>query len=137
MPKILPRATQFTLTNESNKPLTEKEDGPERLDSNGELLFGDLRLDKSKKLLRVNDQEARLTGRECNMLELFIQHPEQVLTRQQIYNRLWDNALPSPSNTVDVHIKNLRKKIRRLSERDYLRTVRGVGYCLSPRPVNY
>lgn len=92
-----------------------------------ELKIQDLTLNNvTKKAFRAN-KEIPLTLKEFSLLEYLTRHPNEVLSREQILFNLWGFDFDSFSNVVDVHIKNLRKKIGD-SRRNILETVRGVGY---------
>jgi two-component system OmpR family response regulator len=75
-----------------------------------------------------NGTEIPLTLKEFSMLEYLIRHPNQVLSREQIINHLWDFTFNALSNIVDAHMKNLRKKIDSSNNEKLLETIRGVGY---------
>ena len=79
----------------------------------------------------VDKKECVLTLKEFSLLELFMRHPNQVLTREQMLAHVWDFAFDSLSNVVDVHVKNMRKKITSHGKEDYIETIRGVGYRLN------
>jgi DNA-binding response OmpR family regulator len=74
------------------------------------------------------DTEIPLTLKEYSMLEYFMRHSGQVLTREQILTALWDFAFDSFSNIVDVHVKNLRNKFRKNDGKKLFETIHGVGY---------
>ena len=74
--------------------------------------------------------EIPLTLKEYGLLEYFMRHPGQVLTRDQILNSLWDFSFDSFSNIVDVHVKNLRKKFVKNDGNKLFETIHGVGYRL-------
>lgn len=93
------------------------------------LRVGDISLDTKKQQVHVNDEEVKLTLKEFALLEYFMRHPGEVLSREDILDHLWGFDFEGFSNVVDVHIKNLRKKIE-YGEGDYLETVQGVGYRL-------
>lgn len=93
-----------------------------------ELMVKDLALNSSTRKVYRKDQEIPLTLKEFGLLEYLMRHPNQVLTREQILDHLWDFAFDSFSNVVDVHIKNLRKKIDGNFNDNLLETIRGVGY---------
>ncbi len=95
-----------------------------------ELTAGNVTLDCTSRKIFVDNREVPLTLKEFTLLEYFMRHPNQVLTREQIYDHLWDFASNSLSNVVDVHVKNLRKKIEDQQREKILETVHGVGYCL-------
>ncbi len=91
---------------------------------------GDLTLDTSKHTVYLQGQEITLTLREYMLLEYCMRHPNQVLTREQILDNIGDINSDYFSNVVDVHIKNLRRKIGKLHEQEIFETIRGVGYRL-------
>ncbi len=80
----------------------------------------------TRKVLREG-KELPLTLKEFGLLEYFMRHPNQVVNREDLLNHLWDFNYVGFSNVVDVHIKNLRRK---LGGDDLLETVRGIGYRL-------
>lgn len=91
----------------------------------------ELKMDTLHKKVWFKGQEITLTAKEFALLELFMMHPEQVFNREQLTNRLWDFNFDSFSNVVDVHIKNLRKKIGDGKSQTIIETVRGIGYRLN------
>ena len=98
---------------------------------NGTSTFGEL----VTLTATVSGRDAGLTLKEFRLLELLMRHPGQVFSRVQIVNNLWDFEFDGASNVVDVHVKNLRKKVERLrpaggKQNEFIETVRGVGYCL-------
>lgn len=93
-----------------------------------ELKVKDLHLNTvTRKVLR-SEKEIPLTLKEFGLLEYMMRHPNQVMSREQILDHLWDFAFDSFSNVVDVHVKNLRKKIDNGHHEKLLETIRGVGY---------
>lgn len=94
------------------------------------LKVNDLIIDTSTRQVWRNKQEIALTSKEFSLLEFFALHPGQVLEREQILSKVWDFAFDSFSNVVDVHIKNLRRKIDHGHSEKIFETVRGVGYRL-------
>lgn len=94
-----------------------------------ELKVKNLVLNPAKRKVYLNGKEVHLTLKEFVLLEYLMRSKGRVLTREQIHDHLWDFANDSFSNVVDVHIKNLRKKIDDDSQNPkILETVRGVGY---------
>lgn len=102
---------------------------PEKMLSD-EIVFDSLRLVSSSNQAFVDNTELNLTTKEFAILELFIRHPGQVLKREFIQDHVWDQSFNTLSNVVDVHVKNLRKKLENTAAADYLETVSGVGYRL-------
>jgi DNA-binding response OmpR family regulator len=93
-----------------------------------ELEVQDLHLDPVTRNVERKGKKIVLTLKEFNLLEYLMRHPDQVLTREQIIDHVWDFSFDSFSNIVDVHIKNLRKKIGDLNNGKILETIRGIGY---------
>ncbi|MEU4316125.1 response regulator transcription factor [Nocardia sp. NPDC024068] len=91
------------------------------------LAHHDLILDLRSRRVRVEGRTVDLTAREFGLLEVFLRHPDQVLSREQILGQVWGYDFDPASNVVDVYVRALRAKIgvRRLQ------TVRGMGYRLS------
>jgi len=87
---------------------------------------------KSRKLF-CKEQEVDLTKKEFDLLQYLVLNKSRVLTRQQLYEHIWGNILDDQydSNFIDVHIKNLRKKLNNHAPSPWLDTVRGVGYWVS------
>lgn len=94
---------------------------------------GGLRLDFSRFEAEVDGERVTLTPSEFRLLELLAQHPEQVFSRRQIMQHLWQSDHVGDEHACDVHISNVRKKIERRPDRpERLVTVRGFGYKLMP-----
>jgi two-component system, OmpR family, response regulator len=95
---------------------------------------GDLRLDPATRRVWRGDAELALSPKEFALLELFLRHPGQVLTRTRILEHVWDYAYDGVSNVVDQYVGYLRRKIDRPFGVTQLETVRGVGYRLRDAP---
>jgi len=95
-----------------------------------ELRVGDLRLDPAAHRAWRGPDELHLTAKEFVLLEVFMRHPGEVLSRVQLLDSAWDIAFESQSNVVDVYVRYLREKIDRPFGCETLETVRGVGYRL-------
>ena len=78
----------------------------------------------------MNDRRLDLTPKEFQLLEYFLLHPEEVVRRTTLLEKVWDMHFDPESNVVDVHIKTLRRKLREATGEPLLETVRGVGFCL-------
>ena len=96
------------------------------------LVVGDLRLDPETWEVTRADREVSLTRTEFHLLELFMRHPRQVLSRSQLYEGVWGWNLDGTSNSLDVYIGYLRRKLEAGGEPRMLQTVRGAGYTLRP-----
>ena len=99
------------------------------------LRFDDLELDPQSHEVRRGERLMDLTRTEFLLLELFLHHPRQVLTRGQIFDRVWGYDFGPSSNSLEVYVGYLRRKTESEGEPRLLHTVRGVGYVLrAPRP---
>lgn len=79
----------------------------------------------------VNDRELSLTAHEYEILLLFLQTPEKVYSRELLYELIWQGGYYGENNTVNVHVSNLRKKLKEADpEEDYIQTVYGIGFKL-------
>lgn len=94
------------------------------------LTFADLRLDTGTHQAFRGERAIELTAKEYELLELFLQHPRQVLTREVIYDRVWGYDFGGESNIIEVYVRYLRQKTETEGEARLLHTVRGVGYVL-------
>ena len=97
------------------------------------LEVGDLRLDPASKVVTRRGVEVDLSAKELALLELFMRHPDEVLSRARILDHVWDFAYDGTSNVVDVYVRYLREKVDRPFGRSSLETVRGHGYRLRSR----
>jgi DNA-binding response OmpR family regulator len=93
------------------------------------LRVGNLELDTSQRIVRRAGKEIELTSKEYAIIEYFMRNPNQVLTRTQIAEHIWDYDFVAMSNVIDVYIGSLRRKLGDKSQ-CLLRTVRGAGYRL-------
>ena len=102
------------------------------------LRAGDLELDPATHRVHRGDDRVDLTAKELSLLECFLRHAGEVLSRSMLIEHVWDFAFESDSNVVDVYVRYLREKIDRPFGVDSIETVRGVGYRLRAdggRPV--
>jgi two-component system response regulator MprA len=102
-----------------------------RSEGEGETLrFGDLELDLGSREVRRGNRSFTLTRIEFDLLELFLRHPRQVLTREVILERVWGYDFDSGTNSLAVYVGYLRRKTEAEGEPRYIHTVRAVGYVL-------
>jgi DNA-binding response OmpR family regulator len=101
--------------------------------SNNEIAIDNFVLHNQAYKLLYNNNEVDLTKKEFELLQYLVLNQNKVLTRHQLYEHIWGNILDDQydSNFIDVHIKNLRKKLNAYSPTPWLETVRGVGYRVS------
>ena len=93
------------------------------------LSVGEVRLDLRARRATVRDRTVELTAREFALLETFVRHPDQVLSREQLLSHVWGYAFDPTTNLVNVYVNSLRKKLGA----DVIETVRGVGYRFQGR----
>lgn len=98
--------------------------------SDGLLRFGDLVMNTRTREVQRADQEIELTAKEFDLLRYLLDHPREVLTREQILLNVWGEDFMGESNIIEVYIRYLRMKIERENEKKLIQTVRGVGYTL-------
>lgn len=95
-----------------------------------QLRFDQLVMDVAAHEVRVGGRQVDLTAREFEVLELFMRHPRQVLTREQVYERIWGYDFGADSNVLEVYVRALRQKLEAAGALRLLQTIRGVGYVL-------
>jgi len=95
-----------------------------------DIQYGDLRIDIRSHRVYACGKEIMLRPKEFAILEYFLRNRGRVLTRTQILENVWGYDYDPSSNIVDVHMKSLREKIYEVCNKDYIRTVRGIGYSL-------
>ena len=98
------------------------------------LKFADLSLDTGSRQASRGSRLVSLTAKEYELLELFLRHPKQVLTREVIFDRVWGYDFGGESNVLEVYIRYLRQKLEAENEPRLIHTVRGVGYVLRENP---
>ncbi len=92
--------------------------------------FGDIVLDRETRRLRRGSRDVHLGPTEYRLLDVLMQRPGRVFSREQLLDRVWGNDVYVEIRTVDVHVGRLRKALNRRGERDPIRTVRSAGYAL-------
>jgi DNA-binding response OmpR family regulator len=93
------------------------------------LSAGEVRVDLKTRRATVRDRTVELTAREFSLLEMFVRHPDQVLSREQLLSNVWGYAFDPTTNLVNVYVNSLRKKLGA----EVVETVRGVGYRFQGR----
>ena len=93
------------------------------------LMCGDLSIDAATHKARRQDTEVELSTKEYRLLEYFLRHEGQTLTRRQLLRDVWDKDFDTNTNIVDVYVSYLRQKIDEGFEQKLIHTIVGVGYC--------
>ena len=110
------------------RALTRRADQPQ----SARIQHGDLSMDLLSRRAWRGENKVELSSREFALLEYFMRHPGQVLSRQQILSAIWDYAFDPGSNVVDVYVRYLRSKIDQPGEPSLITTIRGSGYRFDP-----
>jgi DNA-binding response OmpR family regulator len=92
------------------------------------LQIGDLSLNLINRRVTRANVEVQLTGKEFALLEFFMRHPDEILSRETLSEKVWEETFDTLTNVIDVYINYLRNKIDRQFEPKLIHTVRGVGY---------
>jgi len=94
------------------------------------LRYGPIALDRLRHEVTLNEEPLELTPKEFQLLEFFLLHPEEVVRRTTLLEKVWDMHFDPESNVVDVHVGNLRRKLEKRVGEHLIQTVRGVGFVL-------
>ena len=90
-------------------------------------------LDKDSYRITIDDRELEtITKQEFAILELLLRYPKKVFSKEEIFEYAWEEPYMGETKTLDVHVSNIRKKIKKVSEREYIETFWGIGYRLHP-----
>lgn len=99
------------------------------------LQFGPIALDRLRHACTADGKPLDLTPKEFQLLEYFLLHPDQLVRRTTLLEKVWDMHFDPESNVVDVHVGNLRRKLTKAVGSNVLTTVRGVGFMLKAQPA--
>jgi len=100
------------------------------LEGNHSLVFDDLKLDTWSKTAERDGKKITLTAKEYTLLELFMQNPNKILSREYIAEKVWEIGFDTGTNFIDVYVNYLRKKVERDFKNKLIHTVIGMGYIL-------
>lgn len=95
------------------------------------LQYKDLVLDEESFSAVVKGEMLNLTKQEYKILELFLLYPTRAFSKQDIYDYAWDDIYLGEDKTINVHISNIRKKIKNITEEEYIETIWGIGFKLA------
>lgn len=94
--------------------------------------FKNLSLYEDARQVKVNGQEIYLTGHEFDILCILLKNPDKVYSRESLYEQVWKNGYYGEDNSVNVHVSNIRKKIKSIEkDEEYIKTVWGIGFKLN------
>ena len=94
------------------------------------LSYRELELHTDSYTASVGGQPVELTRQEFKILELLLLHPNKVFSKQDIYDYAWDDIYIGEDKTINVHISNIRKKLKAVTDEEYIETVWGIGFRL-------
>lgn len=96
----------------------------------GQIQHRDLCYDIDEKKVTVNGQELPLTAQELKIMELLLRHPGKVFSKNEIYQYAWEEYYIGEDKTINVHISNIRQKLKKQTDAEYIETVWGLGFKL-------
>ncbi len=91
----------------------------------GELIFS-----PSEHSVTFRNENISLTSKELSLLQLFLENPKKTFTKANLYESVWNDVYYYEDNTINVHVSNLRNKLKKATGKDYIETVWGIGYRL-------
>lgn len=92
------------------------------------LEYRDLRIDREGKKVILCGKPLSLTAQEYRILELLLKHPQKVFTKNEIYEYAWEEYYMGEDKTINVHISNIRQKMKKITQEEYIETVWGMGF---------
>lgn len=95
------------------------------------ITFGEITIRTDEKRLHTKEQEIALTSKEFCIMETLMQHPDKTFSKANLYESVWGESYCYEDNTINVHVSNLRNKIKKVTGKDYIETVWGIGYRLN------
>ncbi len=96
-----------------------------------ELEFEEIKLDLSSRRAFINDKEIILQGKQFDMLEYLINYKDKIITKEQIFDKIWGFNSETTTNVVEVYASGIRKTLKKYGCDKYFKTIRGVGYMIS------
>jgi len=96
-----------------------------------ELSFKALKLNVNTRKAYIEDNELNLQGKQFDMLEYLVNSQNRIITKEQIFDKIWGFESETTTNVVEVYASGIRKELKKYSYDKYFKTIRGVGYMLS------
>lgn len=97
---------------------------------NAKLCYGEIIMDTISKEVNLGNKRLNLTSKEYALLEIMLENPLKVFSKQSLYESVWNEQYAYDDNTINTHMSNLRKKIKMISNDEYIETIWGMGYKL-------
>lgn len=98
-----------------------------------QVVFKDLKFDLSQKKVAINDEVLELTGKSYDILEYLVRNRDIIITKEQLFNRIWGFESETIWSVVEVYVSNIRKLLKKYDYHIYLKTLRNVGYMWSEK----
>lgn len=98
-----------------------------------QVVFKDLKFDLSQKKVSINDEVLELTGKSYDILEYLVRNRDIIITKEQLFNRIWGFESETIWSVVEVYVSNIRKLLKKYDYHIYLKTLRNVGYMWSEK----
>ena len=96
----------------------------------GALSFGDLEYSEANNMVTFKGSPVKLTAKEMMLLAILLKNPQKTFTKANLYESVWNDTYIYEDNTINVHMSNLRSKLKNATGQDYIETVWGIGYKL-------
>lgn len=96
-----------------------------------EITFKDLRIDINNRQAYVRNEELKLQGKQFDMLEYLMNYQNRIITKEQIFDKIWGFNSETTTNVVEVYASGIRKELKKYDYDKYFKTIRGVGYMIS------
>lgn len=97
----------------------------------GKLVHKDLVMDMSEKSVAISGVRIDLTAIEFKLLEVLLQNPTKIFSKNNLYESVWEEKQPDNDNTLNVHMSRLRQKLKKVSTEEYIQTLWGLGYRIA------
>lgn len=95
-----------------------------------EITFKDLKIDCNNRRAWINEDEVKLQGKQFDMLEYLIHYQNRIITKDQIFDKIWGFNSETTTNVVEVYASGIRKELKKYDYDKYFKTIRGVGYMI-------
>ncbi len=95
-----------------------------------EITFKDLKIDCNNRKAWINEDEVKLQGKQFDMLEYLIHYQNRIITKDQIFDKIWGFNSETTTNVVEVYASGIRKELKKYDYDKYFKTIRGVGYMI-------
>ena len=98
-----------------------------------QVIFKDLKFDLAQKKVTIKDETLEVTGKSYDILEYLIRNKDMIITKEQLFNRIWGFESETIWSVVEVYVSNIRKTLKKYDYHIYLKTLRNVGYMWSEK----